>query len=137
MTFSRVTPEHITSLQPHEVFVFGSNEGGKHSRGAALTAKQWGARRSVPAGPAGQTYAIPTKPVDVRARLSLRDIAKYVDDFVTYTQHHQLTHFFVTEIGCGLAGYRPDDVAPLFAMCADMPNVALPMRFWAVLRRAH
>lgn len=111
--------------------------GGKHSRGAALTAKRWGARRSVPAGPAGQTYAIPTKPADVRTRLPVRAIAKYVDDFIAYARQHPTTRFLVTEIGCGLAGYQPDDIAPLFAACVDLPNVALPARFWQVLDGAH
>ena len=72
----RITPENITHLLPHQVFGFGSNEGGQHSKGAALTAKGWGACRAVPAGRAGQTYAIPTKPADVRTRLTLRDISK-------------------------------------------------------------
>jgi len=129
----RITPELITSLQPHEVLVFGSNEAGRHSKGAALTAVQWGARKSVPAGRAGQTYAIPTKPADVRLRLDLRDISRYVDDFRRHAEQCQMTHFLVTEIGCGLAGYQPRDIAPLFAGCRALPNVALPVRFWRVL----
>lgn len=130
----RVTPKLITTLQPHEVFVFGSNEGGRHSRGAALTARQWGARKSVAAGRAGQTYAIPTKPLDVRKRLSLRDISKYVNDFIAHAQLHPHDHFLVTEVGCGLAGYTPRDIAPLFAACVQRSNVSLPARFWAELK---
>ena len=129
----RITPNHITTLKPHEVFVFGSNEAGRHSRGAALTAKQWGARRSVAAGRSGQTYAIPTKPADVRVRLCLRDISKYVDDFVQHAQAHPSDYFLVTEIGCGLAGYSPRDIAPLFRGAVELRNVALPARFWDVL----
>lgn len=129
----RITPELITSLQPHEVFVFGSNEAGRHSKGAALTAVQWGARKSVPAGRAGQTYAIPTKPANVRLRLDLRDISRYVDDFRRHAEQGQMTHFLVTEIGCGLAGYQPSDIAPLFAGCRTLSNVALPVRFWRVI----
>ena len=130
----RITPNHIIALKPHEIFVFGSNEAGRHSRGAALTAKQWGARKSVPAGRAGQTYAIPTKPADVRVSLCLRDISKYVDDFIAHAQLNPHNHFLVTEIGCGLAGYAPHDIAPLFAACAQLDNVSLPERFWSVLR---
>ena len=86
MILTRITPNHITTLKPHEVFVFGSNEAGRHGRGAALTAQQWGACKSVAAGRSGQTYAIPTKPADVRVRLCLRDISKYVDDFIQHAQ---------------------------------------------------
>lgn len=124
---------HVTSLAPNEVFVFGSNEGGKHSKGAALTAKQWGARRPVPAGRSGQTYAIPTKPADVRTRLCLRDISKYVDDFTAHAAGHPEDIFLVTEIGCGLAGYSPAEIAPLFRKAAQLHNVRLPIRFWCVL----
>lgn len=84
MTPLRITPNHIITLKPHEIFVFGSNEAGRHGRGAALTARQLGACKSVAAGRSGQTYAIPTKPADVRVRLCLRDISKYVDDFIQH-----------------------------------------------------
>ena len=99
-----------------------------------MTARQWGARKSVAAGRAGQTYAIPTKPADVRVSLCLRDISKYVDDFITHAQLHPQDHFLVTEIGCGLAGYTPHDIAPLFVACVQLSNVSLPARFWAVLK---
>jgi hypothetical protein len=123
----------ITSLKPDEIFVFGSNEAGNHGRGAALTAKQWGAKRSVANGLSGQTYAIPTKPADVRRVLCLRDISNYVNEFIRLAESRPDLLFLVTEIGCGLAGYRPDDIAPLFAACKDMENVCLPKRFWEVL----
>ncbi|TXH54293.1 MAG: hypothetical protein E6Q97_11335 [Desulfurellales bacterium] len=130
---NRVSPSNIKELKPDEVFVFGSNEAGNHGRGAALTARRWGARKSVAAGFSGQTYAIPTKPADVRYRLSLRDISRYVDDFVRFASAHPHLHFLVTEIGCGLAGYKPNEIAPLFVNCAQLPNVALPASFWRVL----
>ena len=100
-----------------------------------MTAKQWGARKSIPAGRAGQTYAIPTKPVDVRVSLCLRDISKYVDDFVQHAQAHPNDYFLVTEIGCGLAGYKPHDIAPLFRGAVELWNVALSVRFWDVLNQ--
>lgn len=129
----RITPENITQLLPHQVFGFGSNEGGRHSKGAALTAKRWGARASVPAGRAGQTYAIPTKPVDVRARLTLRDISKYVEDFIIHAQKNPQDEFLMTAIGCGLAGYSAEQIAPLFRQCVTMSNVRLPASFWVAL----
>ncbi len=129
----RITPENITQPLPHQVSGFGSNEGGQHSKGAALTAKGWGACRSVPAGRAGQTYAIPTKPVDVRARLTLHDISKYVEDFITHAQGNPQDEFLMTAIGCGLAGYTTEQIAPLFRQCVTMPNVRLPASFWVAL----
>lgn len=128
----RAMPEHITMLQPGQCFVFGSNEGARHSRGAAKDAMRWGARRSVPAGPAGQTYAIPTKTADLRV-LCLRDISKYVQDFIEHASQRHLIDYLVTAVGCGLAGYAPRDIAPLFADAIDLPNVYLPLRFWQVL----
>ena len=129
----RVTPGVITSLRSHEVFCFGSNEGGRHSRGAALLAKRWGARRSVPNGRSGQTYAIPTKPIDVRSRLCLRDISKYVQEFIEHARQSPRDAFLMTAIGCGLAGYAPSDVAPLFRDAVDLDNVSLPLSFWRAL----
>ena len=132
---SHTTPELITSLKPGGIFVFGSNEAGNHGRGAALTAKQWGAKRSVSNGLSGQTYAIPTKPADVRRVLCLRDISNYVNEFIKFAQNRPDLRFLVTSIGCGLAGYRPDDIAPLFTKCRGMGNVSLPKRFWEVLSK--
>lgn len=132
-TANRVTPEDIITLQPNQVFVFGSNEAGNHGRGAAAFARHWGARRSIAAGRAGQTYAIPTKPANVRLRLCLRDISKYVDDFIDHARTHTKDYFLVTAIGCGLVGYTARDIAPLFRAAAALENVALPASFWAVL----
>lgn len=128
----RVTPERITSLTTGQIFVFGSNEGGNHGRGAAETAVQWGARKSVPEGKAGQTYAIPTKSARLRT-LCVRDISTYVNRLVDFADRHSLLDFLVTEVGCGLAGYKPEDIAPLFEGAIDMSNVYLPLRFWQVL----
>jgi hypothetical protein len=130
---NRITPDLITSLKPDEIFVFGSNEAGNHGRGAALTAKRWGAKRPVANGLSGQTYAVPTKPADVRRVLCLRDISNYVNEFIKFAESRPDLRFLVTSIGCGLAGYRPDDIAPLFAACRTIENVCLPERFWFVL----
>lgn len=124
---------NVTHLLPGQVFVFGSNEAGNHGRGAAAQAKRWGARRGVGYGHAGATFAIPTKPGDVRLRLSLGAIRRYVDTFVTYARSRPDLTFLVTEIGCGLAGYAPTEVAPLFAACVQLANVHLPRSFWDVL----
>ncbi len=130
---TRITPEIITHLLPNQVFGFGSNEGGRHSKGAALTARRWGACQAVPAGRSGQTYAIPTKPVDVRTRLSIADITRYVVDFIKHAQENSQDEFLMTAIGCGLAGYSATQIAPLFRQCVPLSNVRLPASFWRAL----
>jgi hypothetical protein len=132
--FNRITPERVTHLRPLDVFVFGSNQAGIHGAGAALTAALcFGAKRSVANGPSGSSYAIPTKPRDLSVSLCLRDISKYVDEFVAYAAERQDRCFLITEIGCGLAGYKPSDIAPMFKDCVALPHVCLPQRFWTVL----
>lgn len=123
----------VHSLQQNEVFVFGSNEAGRHGKGAAKLACAFGAKRGVGVGFAGSTFAIPTKDARVRT-LSLSRISKYVDEFVACAEAHPNLTFLVTEIGCGLAGYTPSEVAPHFGRAADLANVHLPASFWAVLR---
>lgn len=129
----RITPEEITTLRPGEVFVFGSNYGGRHSKGAALLAKQFGAVSGVSEGLMGASYGLPTKPHDVRLRLSLKQIEHHVEVFHTFTKIRPDLHFLVTAIGCGLAGYTAVEIAPLFRDCAKLSNVALPLSFWRVL----
>ena len=116
-----ITPEWITELKPNEVFVFGSNLQGMHGGGAARIAnKKFGAEWGVGVGPTGQCYAIPTMQGGVET------IRPYVDEFVRYAGQHPEQIFLVTPIGCGIAGFRPKDIAPLFAAACNMQNVALP-----------
>lgn len=113
------------------VFVFGSNLAGRHGKGAALWARQHrGAIYGRGVGRQGNAYAIPTKDRQLRV-LSLEAIRVHVDDFLRYARQHADLDFELTPIGCGLAGYRPDQIAPLFA---DAPgNVTLPDVFRAAL----
>jgi hypothetical protein len=106
------------------IFVFGSNEAGRHGKGAALTAlRHWGAKHGQGFGRAGNSFAIPTK--DARLRpLPLEAIRRYVADFIDYAKGHQELSFLVTRVGCGLAGYSDDDIKPMFV---DAPrNCRLP-----------
>ena len=97
-----------------KIFVFGSNQGGRHGKGAALTARQsYGAVYGVGYGRTGNAYAIPTKGVDLRP-LRLQDIELYVCGFLRYARAHPELEFQVTRVGCGLAGYKDSDIAPLF-----------------------
>jgi len=117
----RVTPEYIASLKPNEIFVFGSNLAGMHGGGAARMAHElFGAEWGVGVGRTGQCYAIPTMQGGVET------ICPYVDEFIEYAkQHHELI-FRVTRIGCGIAGFTNEEIAPLFKAAFDMENVSLP-----------
>ena len=128
MTNTRITPEWIITLKPNEIFVFGSNLAGRHAGGAACIATdKFGAEWGVGVGRTGQTYAIPTMQGGVDT------IRPYVDDFIEYATQHPELNFLVTRIGCGIAGFRDVDIAPLFAKCKDMLNVWLPHTFLIAL----
>lgn len=117
----------MTPIDP--VFVFGSNLAGRHGKGAALWARQHrGAIYGQGVGFQGNAYAIPTKDHRLRV-LPLDVIRSHVDAFLIFAREHTDLRFQLTPIGCGLAGYRPDQIAPMFA---DAPaNVTLPDAFRA------
>lgn len=127
---NRTTPELISSLEEGQIFVFGSNLSGRHGKGAAKTALRWGAKYGQASGLQGRTYGIPTKDSSITRTLSIAEIKPYVDEFIEFANLHPELIFLVTEIGCGLAGLKPKEVAPLFAAAVDLANVHLPARFW-------
>lgn len=114
------------------IFVFGSNLAGRHGKGAALWAKQnRGAIYGVGEGRMGQSYALPTKDFALRT-LPLEYIERYsVANFLAYARIHAGETFQLTPVGCGLAGYTPDQIAPMFGRAP--PNVLLPDEFKAIL----
>lgn len=123
----QATPEFITHLTPDEVFVFGSNYAGRHGKGAALKARQkFGARNGQGTGRMGQSYGIATKGHRLGV-LPLHAIQVQVERFIRYAEQHPDTRFLVTPIGCGLAGYKPSDIAPMFQGAPS--NVSLPSSF--------
>lgn len=123
------TPEFITELRADEVFVFGSNLAGMHCGGAAYVAfKQFGAVMGCGVGLRGQSYAIPTMQGGVET------IAPYVDEFIAFAKEHTELFFYVTRIGCGIAGFRDKEIAPLFAEAIGLENVCLPETFVKVLK---
>lgn len=128
----RITPAQITSLKPNEVFVFGSNLKGIHGKGAALTARQWGAELGIVFGLRGQTFAIPTKQTPYES-LRVEVIGFYVNRFIEAAKNSPKKIFLVTEIGCNNAGYTPKNIAPLFLQAMHIDNISLPERFWDVL----
>jgi hypothetical protein len=106
--------------------VFGSNLGGRHGKGAARDAvRLFGAEPGVGSGPTGSAWAIPTKDEDMR-RLPLERIAESVAELREHAAARPEDRFLVTRIGCGLAGFSDEDIAPLFAGgCVDLPQHSL------------
>jgi hypothetical protein len=132
MFSERITPNWIETLKPHEVFVFGSNLNGMHGGGAAKLAMKWGAVWGKGVGLQGQTYAIPTMQGGVET------IEPYVRDFFDFAKAHPELVFFVTAIGCGIAGFQVEEIAPLFRIARDesRENIFLPKRFITILQQS-
>lgn len=124
----RFTPDNIKELAPDEIFVFGSNLAGHHGGGAARVAlDRFGAQWGQGEGIQGQSYAIPTMQGGVET------IKPYVDRFLDLAYEWDQNTFLVTRIGCGIAGFTPEQIAPLFDRALDMYNVVLPLDFYDIL----
>ncbi len=118
------TPERITELKQNEIFVFGSNLAGMHGGGAArLAYVRFGALWGQGVGLQGRSYAIPTMQGGVET------IKPYVDEFIRFAQTRPDLKFYVTQIGCGIAGFKVKEIAPLFLAAIDVENVILPQAF--------
>lgn len=118
------TPENITKLEPNEVFVFGSNTDGRHGKGAAKTAlKLFGAKWGVGEGLCGQSYALPTVGNNL-SRMSTSNVKKHIDIFIEFAKTHPELIFYVTKVGCGLAGHSESEIKPMFKDAPD--NCILP-----------
>lgn len=115
-----------------DVFVFGSNLLGIHGKGAAKDALLYhGAIYGKGAGRQGKSYAIPTKATPYEP-LPLEAIEVFVKEFLNHASEYYEESFFVTAVGCGLAGYKPEQIAPMFK---DSPeNVNLPKVFLDILK---
>lgn len=120
------TPERISELRENEAFVFGSNLAGAHGGGAArLAHKHFGAVWGQGVGLQGQSYAIPTMQGGVDT------IKPYVDEFIRFARENGHLTFLVTKIGCGIAGFREEEIAPLFKDALEVENIILPKEFVA------
>lgn len=124
--------ENITMLYDNEVFVFGSNLAGIHGKGAARLALVFGAKYGKGEGHYGKTYGIPTKDSNI-VTLDLSKIETYVNRFISYAKENPTIIFQVTQIGCGLAGYKAKDIAPFFKEAINLDNVKLPKEFLNIL----
>lgn len=124
------TPENITRLERDDVFVFGSNLQGLHCGGAARQAfERFGAQMGQGVGLQGQSYAIPTMQGGVET------IKPYVDQFIDFARECDQNTFYVTRIGCGIAGFTDEEIAPLFDEAYDLYNVRLPKSFSDIIER--
>lgn len=126
---TRIIPSVIYSLAPNEIFVFGSNALGMHHAGAARVAyNEFGAEWGNGEGLQGQSYSIPTMEGEHNTKLAIMR-------FTQYAKEHPELKFLVTPVGCGIAGYTPEEIAPMFKDAAYLDNVYLPISFWKVLIR--
>lgn len=124
---TRITPSLINELEPGEIFVFGSNIQGMHMGGAARVAySKFGAEWGNGEGLQGQSYALPTMEGVESTKLA-------ADHFTACAKEHLELKFLVTPVGCGIAGYTPEEIAPLFKEAAMFENVYLPVSFWKIL----
>ena len=125
----RISPNSIRQLKNKEVFVFGSNIHGMHGGGAARFAyEHFGAEWGVGEGLTGQCYALPT----MEGSESFRQA---VARFIQCAKENPSLTFLVTSVGCGIAGYSEEQVAPWFADASQLDNVYLPDSFWQVLEK--
>ena len=123
----RIASAHIAALGENEIFVFGSNIQGSHGGGAAwFVYKNLGAEWGVGEGLTGRCYALPT----MEGEASMKHA---VEHFIDCAKSHPELTFLVTAVGCGIAGYTPNEVAPMFKEAASLENVYLPQVFWEAL----
>ena len=116
--------DNITHLEPNEIFVFGSNLQGYHGAGAARMAlDKFGAVWGQGVGLQGQSYAIPTMEGGVET------IKPYVDEFIEFAKQHPEYQFLLTRVGCGIAGFTDEEIAPLFREALKLENVIFPKAF--------
>lgn len=126
------TPEWISELKPNEIFVFGSNLAGMHAGGAAHVAcEKFGAIWGQGVGLQGQSYAIPTMQGGVDT------IEPYTKEFIAFAKSHPEYTFLVTPIGCGIAGFTAEEIAPLFFHAMDVENILLPEEFAEIVNDIH
>ena len=127
----RITPKYIKELKENEIFTFGSNRQGRHGLGSALTAlKKFGAIYGQSKGLQGQSYAIVTK--ELRKDylpVTLDEVKEDIDNFIIFAKENTHLTFYVVELGCNLAYFTVEEIAPLFKQAIRLKNVYLPQRF--------
>lgn len=125
---AQYTPDRIAHLGPKDIFVFGSNLQGRHAGGAARIAmNRFGAVFGQGVGLQGNTYAIPTM------QGGIDTIKPYVDEFIDFAKSRPDLIFYVTKIGCGIAGFSFEEIAPLFTKAISVSNIRLPKEFVEII----
>lgn len=125
----KITPEFIEKLEKDEIFVFGSNEGGRHLGGAAkIAVNKFGAILFVPEGLQGQSYAIPTMDKNLEVLSPIR-IKKYVKTFINFAQENPHLTFYLTKIGMGIANIPLVVMKNICKDCIGIENIAVPIEF--------
>ena len=107
----RITPSMINVLMGGAARVAYSKFGAEWGNGEGLQ---------------GQSYALPTME-------GIESTTAAARNFTSCAKEHPELKFFVTPVGCGIAGYDPEDIAPMFRDAAELENVYLPVSFWKVL----
>lgn len=126
------TPDFVEELAPGEVFVFGSNILGYHNGGAARKAKRdFGAVWGQSEGLQGQSYAIPVD--SGKGAMDITRIKSSIERFIAFAKSHSEFVFLVTRIGCGIAGFQEEEIAPLFKDAVEIKNIKLPRSFVEIL----
>jgi len=124
---NRTTPGNIQELQPNQILVFGSNGFGWHSAGAArLATEKFGASP-------GQSFGLQGRSFGIVSMEGIHHLRVDIKKFIRFAEEHPELTFLVTEIGCGIAGYSPEEIAPLFKRAVHVENIHLPDSFWRVL----
>lgn len=125
---AQYTPDRIAMLGSNEIFVFGSNLQGRHAGGAARVAlNRFGAILGQGVGLQDNCYAIPTMQGGVET------IKPYVDEFIDFAKTRPELTFYVTKIGCGIAGFTFEEIAPLFHEAIGISNIRLPKEFVEII----
>ena len=122
--YDRFTPNHIFTLRPHQIFVFGTDKKGSQKYGASgIAAKRFGAQIGVVEGKTGDCYALPTK------GFSLSELGNAVSRFKEFVDANMQLSYLITPVGCGHAGFNVSEVAKLFEPFISYENVMLPHLF--------
>lgn len=118
---------HLRDNQMTSIFVFGSNLAGRHGAGAASFARRFfGAVYGEGEGRTGNAYAIPTLDGNF-GKLQLYRIHRAVHEFIDYATAHPELTFYVTRVGCGLAGFDDSVIAPMFKQVPS--NCQMPIEW--------
>jgi hypothetical protein len=121
----------IESLEPNQIFVFGSNEGSSkgdaptHGAGAAKLAKdKFGAIQGQSRGIQGQSYAIVTKKFyDVEKSSTPEEITTEIKSLYDYARNNPDKEFLVSDYSkSNLNGYSGQEMAEMFANAGPIPS---------------